>query len=274
VRSAGIDLRQSVATFRPTMGCGFSKMGSKKKNYAPRDRGPLPGFFHNTYAGAMPGGRPYDSRAQMAAPAIWASEEEAAVVGGGEVEPNAEPYIEYQYPGEYDQAEEAGGYDQGEPQEGYGDVDYQEGEGGGIQQEPASSPAIPMEEMQPNDGEKSRNVFEGSADMDDENEHGFDMVGMPSFKESLRNAIDRLVIVMFYEDNCDDCHAMGELLQEFVLMYPKVLFLEANVKANPDAVKALRVRYLPTFIAFKNHLEVGRLVDVDAEQLEIMIANS
>jgi thiol-disulfide isomerase/thioredoxin len=148
----------------------------------------------------------------------------------------------------------------------------------------ARAPAVWAQDAQEEDDAKgggggeearsSRNIFEDTADLEFMNEDGYDMVGMPDFKESLRNAIDRLVIVLFYEDDCEDCYAMRELYQEFVLMYPKVLFLEANVKANSEAIKALRIKFLPTFIAFKNHLEVGRLVDVDAQQLEALIAGN
>lgn len=90
-------------------------------------------------------------------------------------------------------------------------------------------------------------------------------------KTSLQQAGDRLVLIKFYEDGCEDCEAVSELYEEFVSKYPGCLFLEANVEDNMEAVNQLRVKFLPTFIAFKNHLEVGRLVDTKVEDIEDLI---
>ena len=95
--------------------------------------------------------------------------------------------------------------------------------------------------------------------------------GVMNFRQSLREAGDRLVIIKFYEDKCEDCDAMSQLYEEFVAKYPEVLFLEANVKNNSEAVGQLRIKFLPTFIAFKNHLEVGRLVDTKVADIENLI---
>ena len=95
--------------------------------------------------------------------------------------------------------------------------------------------------------------------------------GVMDFRQSLREAGDRLVIIKFYEDKCEDCDAMSQLYEEFVAKYPEVLFLEANVKNNSEAVGQLRIKFLPTFIAFKNHLEVGRLVDTKVADIENLI---
>ena len=91
------------------------------------------------------------------------------------------------------------------------------------------------------------------------------------FRTSLREAGDKLVLIKFYEEKCEDCEAMSKLYQEFVSKYPGVLFLEANVTNNNEAVDQLRIKMLPTFIAFKNHLEVGRLVDTRVEDIENLI---
>ena len=95
--------------------------------------------------------------------------------------------------------------------------------------------------------------------------------GPMDFRQSLKEAGDRLVIIKFYEDKCEDCDAMSQLYEEFVAKYPDVLFLEANVTNNSEAVTQLRIKFLPTFIAFKNHLEVGRLVDTKVADIENLI---
>ncbi len=93
----------------------------------------------------------------------------------------------------------------------------------------------------------------------------------PDLRKSLRAAGDRLVIILFYEDECEDCEAMRMLYEEFVVAYPDVLFLEANVQSNKETVLQLRLKFLPTFIAYRSHLEVGRLVTTQAEILEEFI---
>ncbi len=95
--------------------------------------------------------------------------------------------------------------------------------------------------------------------------------GKVDVRSTLREAGDRLVIVLFYENECESCEAMRILYEEFVIKYPDCLFLEANVAYNDEPIETLRLKFLPTFIAFRNHLEVGRIVTVDAWELEDMI---
>ncbi len=96
----------------------------------------------------------------------------------------------------------------------------------------------------------------------------------PSLRESLRNAGDRLVVILFYEQECEDCEAVRMLYEELVIAYPDVLFLEADVMSNVETVKQLRLKFLPTFVAYRNHLEVGRLVSVDVMDLEEFIQHN
>ncbi len=81
----------------------------------------------------------------------------------------------------------------------------------------------------------------------------------------------QLVIVKFFEDDCDDCQQVGQIYDEMVKRFQRVLFLEANVQENLDAAIELKVRLLPTFIAFKNGEEVGRLVDARRHNIENFI---
>ena len=119
--------------------------------------------------------------------------------------------------------------------------------------------------------EKSRNVIISPP------QESVTVGGGGTFKDlrtSLKEAGDKLVVIKFCEDSCEDCDAMTKLYKEFVAKYPNVLFLEANITNNPEAVEDLRIRFLPTFIAFKNHLEVGRLVDTKVDDIEKLIRNN
>lgn len=95
--------------------------------------------------------------------------------------------------------------------------------------------------------------------------------GRPDLRELLKSAGDRLIMILFYEDACEDCEAMRMLYEEFVLAYPDVIFLEANVHANREIVETLNLKFLPTFLAFRNHLEVGRIMTTDARDIEGLI---
>ncbi len=96
----------------------------------------------------------------------------------------------------------------------------------------------------------------------------------PDLRKSLRAAGDRLVVILFYEDECEDCEAMRMLYEEFVVAYPTVLFLEANVKSNMETVNHLRLKFLPTFVAYRNHLEVGRVVTTQVDDVEEFIKHN
>jgi len=93
----------------------------------------------------------------------------------------------------------------------------------------------------------------------------------PVFKRVFPEYSDKIIVMLFYEDDCWDCMAVRQLFQEFVTMYQDVVFLETKAKTNIDALKSLRITYLPTFVAFRNHLEIGRMVTADAKLLEVFI---
>ena len=82
---------------------------------------------------------------------------------------------------------------------------------------------------------------------------------------------DRLLVVKFYEDNCDDCTAMRNQFEDLVPRYRDVVFLEANVVENLETASEMNIRLLPTFILFKNYVEVDRLVDTKRGKLEDLI---
>ncbi len=119
--------------------------------------------------------------------------------------------------------------------------------------------------------QQSQNIFRESKTI---SHVKFNEEGKVDLRSTLREAGDRLVIVLFYENECESCEAMRILYEEFVVKYPEVLFLEANVHYNEEPLDTLRVKFLPTFVAFRNHLEVGRIISVDAFELEKLIADN
>ncbi len=99
----------------------------------------------------------------------------------------------------------------------------------------------------------------------------FTQEGKVDLRATLHETGDRLVMVMFYENECEHCEAMRMIYEEFVIKYPEILFLEANVAYNERSIEALKIKFLPTFLVFRNHLEVGRVMTVDAEEVEEVI---
>ncbi len=77
-----------------------------------------------------------------------------------------------------------------------------------------------------------------------------------------------LVIVRFHEEDCEEC---GTVYEDFSLQHPGVVFLESNVKANPEVVGQLQLKRLPTYVAFRNHREVGRVVGSRLKKVKALI---
>ncbi len=99
----------------------------------------------------------------------------------------------------------------------------------------------------------------------------FSKEGKVDLRKTLDDPGDRLVVVMFYENECENCEPMRSIFEELLIKYPEVMFLEANVAYNELPVDALKIKFLPTFIVFRNHHEVGRVMTVDAEEVEEII---
>jgi thiol-disulfide isomerase/thioredoxin len=76
-------------------------------------------------------------------------------------------------------------------------------------------------------------------------------LGPTTFKKTFPNFTGKLIVMLFFEDDCMDCLAVRQLFQEFVLMYPDVVFLETNARVNMSALKELKIIFLPTFLAFR-----------------------
>ena len=64
---------------------------------------------------------------------------------------------------------------------------------------------------------------------------------------------------------------MSKRYNKFSEKYPKVIFLEAAVEANPEIVDQMCITHLPTFVAFRDHEEVGRVSNTDLKKVEHLI---
>ena len=49
--------------------------------------------------------------------------------------------------------------------------------------------------------------------------------------------------------------------------YPEVIFMEADATINSKAMEELNIVDLPSYVAFKNHLEIGRYQGLNMEMV-------
>ncbi len=74
-------------------------------------------------------------------------------------------------------------------------------------------------------------------------------------------------MIRFYKGDSDKTSPVGKYYEGLVNQHPNVVFLDANLNRNMHAVGEMAVTSVPTFIAFKNHREVGRYSGTDEQQV-------
>ncbi len=81
----------------------------------------------------------------------------------------------------------------------------------------------------------------------------------------------QLVVMCFFKPNCRKCAKVNSFYESLVLAYPDVVFLDANVSRNLEAVDELSIKSVPTFVAFKNQREIGRYEGISKDAIEGLI---
>lgn len=86
---------------------------------------------------------------------------------------------------------------------------------------------------------------------------------LEQFKDLIENrSNDRLVIIDFTATWCPPCQRIGpvfEAMSREEAYNGQVIFRKVDVDANSQVSQACAIEAMPTFIAFKNGSEVGRL---------------
>lgn len=84
---------------------------------------------------------------------------------------------------------------------------------------------------------------------------------MIQFVDLLRNAGNDLVVVDFYATWCGPCKAISPKIEELAQqLRGRVQFLKVDVDDDPDIAQQLEITAMPTFVFFRNSVEVGRVV--------------
>ena len=101
-----------------------------------------------------------------------------------------------------------------------------------------------------------------------------DVMSQEHLRYILMNAAhDQLVVAMFYEDGCESCFKMKPVYKALVETYQGVLFVRGDIYHNYETSLSLNLKYLPTFLCFKNSIEEGRKDGENEEDLIAMVAS-
>lgn len=85
---------------------------------------------------------------------------------------------------------------------------------------------------------------------------------------SSNSSSDRLILFKFYCRDCQACDHMCEPFKEMSRRFKTITFMEVDLEDNKEAMKNLKIKKLPTFVAFnKDKQEVARHVSLDPYSL-------
>ena len=89
-----------------------------------------------------------------------------------------------------------------------------------------------------------------------------------SFTEQLSEAGQRLVVVDFFATWCGPCNMIAPFFKQLSTKYPNAMFLKVDVDKCPGTAAANNVSAMPTFIFFRNRVELDRARGADKTNLE------
>ena len=94
------------------------------------------------------------------------------------------------------------------------------------------------------------------------------------FDKALEEAGDRLVVVDFFATWCGPCKAISPKVEEFSKTFGNVVFLKVDVDENDETAESCEVQAMPTFIFFKNKVQIAKIVGADEGKLKTAIENN
>ncbi|XP_005362272.1 thioredoxin domain-containing protein 8 [Microtus ochrogaster] len=94
---------------------------------------------------------------------------------------------------------------------------------------------------------------------------------MDEFKELLRAAGSRLVVVEFSARWCGPCKRVGPIFQAMSLKYQNVTFANVDVDSSKELAQLCHIKAVPTFQMFKHTKKIYEFQGADEQKLEAKI---
>ncbi|XP_050019953.1 thioredoxin domain-containing protein 8 [Alexandromys fortis] len=96
-------------------------------------------------------------------------------------------------------------------------------------------------------------------------------VAKDEFKELLRAAGSRLVVVEFSARWCGPCKRVGPIFQAMSLKYQNVTFANVDVDSSKELAQLCHIKAVPTFQMFKHTKKIYEFHGADEQKLEAKI---
>lgn len=92
-----------------------------------------------------------------------------------------------------------------------------------------------------------------------------------NFTKIMKDVVDKLVVVDFFAAWCTPCQRIIPELQELQSQFQAVAFFKVDVDENPDTAAAYQIKAVPTFVLFKNAVELDRTQGANTASLKRVI---
>jgi thioredoxin len=89
-----------------------------------------------------------------------------------------------------------------------------------------------------------------------------------AFRTELQQAGSKLVCVDFFATWCGPCNVIAPFIKQLASKYPNAVFLKVDVDKCEQLAHSNNVSAMPTFILFKNSIELERIRGADKQTLE------
>ncbi|CAF0996877.1 unnamed protein product [Brachionus calyciflorus] len=89
-----------------------------------------------------------------------------------------------------------------------------------------------------------------------------------TFAEKITDAGSKLVVIDFFATWCGPCNMIAPFFKQLTTKYPNAVFLKVDVDKCPGTAAAHNVSAMPTFLLFKQRVELARIRGADKNQLE------